>query len=515
MSVDLITTTGAGTWTCPTNVTSPIVECWGPGGNGGDGGGSPSGGATEHGGGGGAYAQSTVTTIPGTNYPYVVGVPGTDTSFNSTTVVAKSGSAGTSGSVGTGGQASASTGTVKYSGGNSGARGSGAGSTGGGGGAGPSGAGNVGSTNSGDAGGAGGSGNNGSGGSGGSGGSSGNNGGVGTANVNGGGGGGGAGNNATGGNGGAPGGGGGGGEDAGGAGARGQIRITYTLPTVTTSAASSVTATTATGNGNITVAGHDTATERGIVYSTSSQSAPGNVSPALSSYSGLVNETGSFGTGAFTESLTGLVSRTTYYARAYAKNGAGYSYGSEVSFTTSGFTNPGNVYTSDNTYATLAATSGDLYVAISKDGGANYSAPLYKTFGSSDTSETYGNGSTELWGLTLTRADMTDTNFRVKIYQGNISQVYKGFGFTTGSQTLTGVEIKIEAKYATSTISIDLVQVKIYYGTSVLPVQAGSMAYASDGRKNGEGAGAGTGVLVFYDASSNWIACDTGTTVAA
>jgi hypothetical protein len=46
------------------------------------------------------------------------------------------------------------------------------------------------------------------------------------------------------------------------------------------------------------------------------------------------------------------------------------------------------------------------------------------------------------------------------------------------------------------------------------PGEAGMVAFASDGRKNGEGAGLGTGVLVFHDGSS-WVACDTGATVAA
>lgn len=44
--------------------------------------------------------------------------------------------------------------------------------------------------------------------------------------------------------------------------------------------------------------------------------------------------------------------------------------------------------------------------------------------------------------------------------------------------------------------------------------RAGAMLFASDGRKNGEGAGAGTGVLTFYD-GTNWIAVDSGQTVAA
>ncbi len=43
---------------------------------------------------------------------------------------------------------------------------------------------------------------------------------------------------------------------------------------------------------------------------------------------------------------------------------------------------------------------------------------------------------------------------------------------------------------------------------------AADVAYASDGRKAGEGVGAGTGVLVFYD-GTNWIAVDSGATVAA
>ncbi len=42
----------------------------------------------------------------------------------------------------------------------------------------------------------------------------------------------------------------------------------------------------------------------------------------------------------------------------------------------------------------------------------------------------------------------------------------------------------------------------------------GDMAYASNGRKNGEAPGAGTGVIVFRDASV-WVAVDSGTTVAA
>jgi hypothetical protein len=53
------------------------------------------------------------------------------------------------------------------------------------------------------------------------------------------------------------------------------------------------------------------------------------------------------------------------------------------------------------------------------------------------------------------------------------------------------------------------------YVVASLPAgSTGQLAFASNGRKNGEGAAAGTGVLVFFD-GTNWCACDTGATVAA
>lgn len=53
------------------------------------------------------------------------------------------------------------------------------------------------------------------------------------------------------------------------------------------------------------------------------------------------------------------------------------------------------------------------------------------------------------------------------------------------------------------------------YTVAALPASvAGQIAYATNGRKNGEAGGAGTGVLVFRDGTA-WRACDTGATVAA
>lgn len=44
--------------------------------------------------------------------------------------------------------------------------------------------------------------------------------------------------------------------------------------------------------------------------------------------------------------------------------------------------------------------------------------------------------------------------------------------------------------------------------------EEGQVIYVSNGRKAGEGAGLGSGVLAFHD-GSNWIAVDTGAAVAA
>ena len=106
------------------------------------------------------------------------------------------------------------------------------------------------------------------------------------------------------------------------------------LPTVTTQAATDVTHNSATGNGNITDNGGENCDKRGIVYSKTNRGDPGDTSPADSDYEDFEEETDGFGTGAFTRSLTGLDVSTKYYARAYAHNSEGYSYGAEIEFDT-------------------------------------------------------------------------------------------------------------------------------------------------------------------------------------
>jgi len=54
-----------------------------------------------------------------------------------------------------------------------------------------------------------------------------------------------------------------------------------------------------------------------------------------------MNETGSFNTGTFSLTETGLTAETTYYVRAYDVNDGIYSYGDEVMVTTDSSFNPG------------------------------------------------------------------------------------------------------------------------------------------------------------------------------
>uniref|UniRef100_UPI004049AE8A choice-of-anchor D domain-containing protein n=2 Tax=Flavobacterium sp. TaxID=239 RepID=UPI004049AE8A len=115
-------------------------------------------------------------------------------------------------------------------------------------------------------------------------------------------------------------------------------------------------------------------TERGVVYATS-------VDPTISDTKVIVAGT----TGSYTALITGLTSSTNYHVRAFATNGAGTTYGDDVSFTTnapagdsdsdiienSSFTYPENIdYTAYQ--GTTLTTGNSIEVAqfTIRDGGA-------------------------------------------------------------------------------------------------------------------------------------------------
>ena len=98
------------------------------------------------------------------------------------------------------------------------------------------------------------------------------------------------------------------------------------IPTLTTNSASSITTTSATANGNIDAIGDDSPTTRGFLYGTDS---------TLVTVIATTTETGTFGAGVFTTSLSGFTCGNTYYVRSYATNSGGTGYGGIVNFNTS------------------------------------------------------------------------------------------------------------------------------------------------------------------------------------
>jgi uncharacterized protein (TIGR02145 family) len=95
------------------------------------------------------------------------------------------------------------------------------------------------------------------------------------------------------------------------------------LPVLTTSIIKVNSSTTASGGGNISFAGGDNVTARGVCWSTSAN-------PTVSDSK---TEDGG-GTGSFVSNLTGLLPNTTYHVRAYATNSIETGYGRDLIFKT-------------------------------------------------------------------------------------------------------------------------------------------------------------------------------------
>jgi hypothetical protein len=105
--------------------------------------------------------------------------------------------------------------------------------------------------------------------------------------------------------------------------------LAYAAPTVSTNAVSGISENAASSGGNVTVDGGQSVTARGVCWSTSPN-------PTIAS-----NKTiNGSGLGNFSSSLSGLITGTTYYVRAYATNSVGTAYGNQVSFTTSADVTP-------------------------------------------------------------------------------------------------------------------------------------------------------------------------------
>lgn len=97
------------------------------------------------------------------------------------------------------------------------------------------------------------------------------------------------------------------------------------IPTVTTSTIIDITSNSATGGGNVTYNGGGSISQRGVVWGIEQ-------TPTLDNNNGYTTDES--GLGSFTSNIAPLQEATQYYVRAYAKNEAGTSYGSQVTFNT-------------------------------------------------------------------------------------------------------------------------------------------------------------------------------------
>ena len=115
----------------------------------------------------------------------------------------------------------------------------------------------------------------------------------------------------------------------------GSFAVNTSAPTLTTQGATSITTTGVTLNGTITSVGDFTA--KGFQYG------------LTTSYGSTTGDTGSFSTGSYAKTISGLTCGTQYNYRSYATNSTGTGYGDNMTFTTTSCTT--------NTY-TITASSG-------------------------------------------------------------------------------------------------------------------------------------------------------------
>lgn len=192
--------------------------------------------------------------------------------------------------------------------------------------------------------------------------------------------------------------------------------VSAELPEVETNAPTNIGQSSVTGRGEITDTGGGSVTRRGFVWSTTSRNDPGDQSPGDSTYEDNVSQSGSFDTGTFSLSISGLDPGETYYYRAFAENSEGFAYGDEESFTT---------LPESPTVITNAATD------IGQTGAT----------GQGEITDTGGENATErgfVWG-TVSRGDPGDTAPGDTDYSNYIDQA-GNFGTGAFSISFTGLE---------------------------------------------------------------------------
>ncbi len=216
--------------------------------------------------------------------------------------------------------------------------------------------------------------------------------------------------------------------------------VSSSLASVATTVVTSITQTTASSGGTISADGGTSITARGVCWNTSGSPTTSN------SYT-----SDGTGTGTFISSLTGLTVGTTYYVRAYAVNGSGTSYGSQVSFTTSAAVVP---MVTTSSVSSITQTTASCGGTITSNGGAAVTAygVCWNTTGSptlSNSHTTDGSGTasftSSLSGLAM------GTTYYVAAYATNSAGTAYG---STVSFTTLPVSVPTVTTSTTSAITL-------------------------------------------------------------
>lgn len=225
--------------------------------------------------------------------------------------------------------------------------------------------------------------------------------------------------------------------------------VPYGIPNFTTTAITNITYNSADSGGTITTDGGSAITARGIVYATTPN-------PTLSN---AVISNGA-GNGSYTANLTGLLSNTTYYVRAFVTNSNGTYYANEVSFTTTNIPAPvataaTNISSSGFT-ANWNAVAGATGYYLDVSTSSTFSVPPTVTLGSEAFENTLtlftGSGGT-YYSANSASAD------RPASYPFAFAGSY-GFGISNGTATITSNNINT-ATYVSPQLSFKLASFSI------------------------------------------------------
>jgi len=229
-----------------------------------------------------------------------------------------------------------------------------------------------------------------------------------------------------------------------------------TAPTVTTVQATDITYDAATVGGKVNKDNGAPVTERGICWNTTRN-------PTIEDN----KETSGTGTGSFTATLSSLSDGTTFYARAYAINNEGTSYGDEITFTTMKIMAPSvSTLQATNVFIDVATIDGN----VTADNGASvtergicWATSLNPTI--ADNKEASGTG-TGSFSVTLSSL-LEGTTYYVRAYAINKEGTSYGNEITfTTKKKVAIVDGAIQSDFSVSRTK------KVYFSQGNLQYQA-------------------------------------------